>query len=862
MANELNILTGTPGQTVTVNAWFGGVVVTAGISIPEVAGRTDGFYSGNMTGVAHYYSLEWLVNGVPRAASDFNWDGSAEILSGGGGGASAASVATAIFQDLFSSSDFSTTGSFGAWAKANIAQGGDVYAQVGFAGAGLTALGDTRIGHLNADVTSRMATYTQPTGFLAAAFPSGTVANTTNITAGTVTTVSGNVSGTVASVLAPVQVNNIGESSAALNAVASAFTQTTGSVTSGTYASTATLDGVSHVTADTAGTLDEYYDFSIDTTGQIGTSFQFEGYLAGVTNTLKVFAYNWTNSAWDQIGTLTGLSTTTDQQYEYDLINSHTSGTGIVRIRFQNTGLTTASLVADRLLAGYTTVYSFPMNFALQSIDSSGRVLLQPTQAGVTIPTVTTVTGGATSSQLFNIAVTSAALSAATTAFNKTTGSVTSGTYTDTATLDGTAHVTADSAGTLDEYYDALIGLSHALGVSVLINCYLVGATNSLKVYAYNWSNAAWDQIGNITGGVTTTFDEYEFPLVNSHTNPSDMSVRIRFANTGLMTASLHLDRMLVGFTVVAPTPTNFSSLNIDSSGRTLLQPTQTGVTIPIVTTLTNLPAAPTDWLTGASVKADAVTKIQAGLATPTNITAGTMTNLTNAPTAGDLTAAMKTSVTTAATAATPTAAGVTGLTTTTIAVAIWNTIIASGTQAGTIMASLLTYLTGYVAAPTAAANATAAAAAILANSSNKLATNSDGSVTASVDTGTIVTDILGGLSGATITIISPLSQNGTVLHITRGDSYSVANGMSLKMNIVSAPDLIGTVPHFRINGVDLTTAPAIVSATQLIVFNDVLTAQTNALPVSSQLPYQIRFELSPDVSTQLAGLAVVQDGI
>jgi hypothetical protein len=51
-------------------------------------------------------------------------------------------------------------------------------------------------------------------------------------------------------------------------------------------------------------------------------------------------------------------------------------------------------------------------------------------------------------------------------------------------------------------------------------------------------------------------------------------------------------------------------------------------------------------------------------LATPTNITAGvitTVTNLTNAPTAGDLTATMKASVTTAATAATPTAAAVTG---------------------------------------------------------------------------------------------------------------------------------------------------------------------------------------------------------
>jgi hypothetical protein len=42
--------------------------------------------------------------------------------------------------------------------------------------------------NLNATITSRMASYTQPTGFLAATFPAGTIANTTNITAGTITT--------------------------------------------------------------------------------------------------------------------------------------------------------------------------------------------------------------------------------------------------------------------------------------------------------------------------------------------------------------------------------------------------------------------------------------------------------------------------------------------------------------------------------------------------------------------------------------------------------------------------------------------------------------------------------------------------
>jgi hypothetical protein len=70
----------------------------------------------------------------------------------------------------------------------NTPQTGDAYARIGAAGAGLTALGDTRIANLDAAVTTRMATYTQPSGFLAATFPTGTIANTTNITAGTITT--------------------------------------------------------------------------------------------------------------------------------------------------------------------------------------------------------------------------------------------------------------------------------------------------------------------------------------------------------------------------------------------------------------------------------------------------------------------------------------------------------------------------------------------------------------------------------------------------------------------------------------------------------------------------------------------------
>ncbi|SRR6266404_7355998 len=68
-----------------------------------------------------------------------------------------------------------------------VSQTGDAYARLGAAGAGLTALGDTRIANLDAAISSRMATYTQPTGFLAATFPAS-IASPTNITAGTITT--------------------------------------------------------------------------------------------------------------------------------------------------------------------------------------------------------------------------------------------------------------------------------------------------------------------------------------------------------------------------------------------------------------------------------------------------------------------------------------------------------------------------------------------------------------------------------------------------------------------------------------------------------------------------------------------------
>jgi hypothetical protein len=82
-----------------------------------------------------------------------------------------------------------------------------------------------------------------------------------------------------------------------------------------------------------------------------------------------------------------------------------------------------------------------------------------------------------------------------------------------------------------------------------------------------------------------------------------------------------------------------------------------TNITAGIITTttnLTNLPAVPVDWLSAAGVKADAVTKIQAGLSTyaggavasVTGNVGGSVASVTAAVSiTGDLSATMKTSV-------------------------------------------------------------------------------------------------------------------------------------------------------------------------------------------------------------------------
>ena len=173
------------------------------------------------------------------------------------------------------------------------------------------------------------------------------------------------------------QVTNIAVTSAALNKIASSRTITTGSGVGG-VANTNTLDSVYDSISDTTGTLDAYYEFDLSSiSGAIAVGANWDGYLVGITNTLKIFAYNWGAAGWDQLGIINGISTTVNQAFDGELTSAHTGtggNLGLVRIRFQNTGLTSATLKTDRILIGYVVVPTFPTNFSSLSIDASGRI--------------------------------------------------------------------------------------------------------------------------------------------------------------------------------------------------------------------------------------------------------------------------------------------------------------------------------------------------------------------------------------------------------------------------------------------------------------------------------------------------------
>jgi hypothetical protein len=186
----------------SVGSVTGGVGGSVGGSVGGAVGSVTGNVGGSVLGsvgsvvnIAAQTGDSFARLGAPAnatiAADIAEVEGETDAI---GSLPTAAQIATAVFVDLFSSADFSTVGSFGAWAKANIAQSGDSFARLGGpAGASVSAdiasiKTDTSVVPITVDTVSSAASTSVFTGTTCLNgtldYPNMDVAFDGNVTAG------------------------------------------------------------------------------------------------------------------------------------------------------------------------------------------------------------------------------------------------------------------------------------------------------------------------------------------------------------------------------------------------------------------------------------------------------------------------------------------------------------------------------------------------------------------------------------------------------------------------------------------------------------------------------------------------------
>lgn len=331
------------------------------------------------------------------------------------------------------------------------------------------------------------------------------------------------------------------------------------------------------------------------------------------------------DQVWDEVlsGHLTGGSTgsalnaagSAGDPWATALPGAYSSGTAGYII-----GTNINATISSRM-----ATFTLPTNFSALAITVGGIVQADlqtiKTQAvtcsgGVTIPaatlasttnitagTITTATNVTTVNGLAAGVITAAAIADGAidrATFAADTGMQTIRSNTAQAGAAGTITLDASASSTNDFYKGQLIFITGGTGAGQppgLVFSY-VGSTKVATMYN-NWTT---------TPDNTSTFaikDFYGHGVNSSLQAVSDMQ-----SINGIAGGNV----------------TGISSLGTAYNAGTLT--TNITGTISTVTTLTNLPAITTDWITAAGVSAGAVTKIQTGLATPTNITAGTITTV------------------------------------------------------------------------------------------------------------------------------------------------------------------------------------------------------------------------------------------
>jgi len=134
-----------------------------------------------------------------------------------------------------------------------------------------------------------------------------------------------------------------------------------------------------------------------------------------------------------------------------------------------------------------------------------------------------------------------------------TTGIVASGTFAETALLDGTYWQIQDDAGALDVYFEFLIS-ADGVPTGLTHNGRIQGSGDDLNVEAYNWGMSTWEPVGVLVGANPSNDSASTYSLFQQHvgTGPNLGKVRVRFSQAaGLTSANFYSDQVVLSYAVL-----------------------------------------------------------------------------------------------------------------------------------------------------------------------------------------------------------------------------------------------------------------------------------------------------------------------
>lgn len=411
----------------------------------------------------------------------------------------------------------------------------------------------------------------------------------------------------------------------------------------GTYINTSNVNGVYHVITGTATALDWVYGFSIGG-GTSPVQVRWTGYLSGNNDTATIYAWNHTGGVWESLSTIIGQSGTTNILKDLTLYARH-SGTseaelGKVYIRFACTGMTTPILNTDQLVVSYA-VTSRSVGYANGAVwidtltgtaGTESFVNGTADHASLTLADAITI---ATNIGLRNFEIgNGSTITLTTTTSNKVFyghewilalggQDITSSMFID-AIISGTgtgldAEFQTCTIGTVTLspcfFWGCIFASTMTIGEAgdyFFIDCASAVAGSSTPVFdlgaavgSVNMSFRRWSggaSFINIKTGDIISMDVVSGGTITVNGTGGSISIRGICNVVDSSAGAVTITQTSVLNSTTLATPTNITAGTITTVGTT--------------TNLTNLPTMPVDWITASGLKEDAVIEIQSGLST------------------------------------------------------------------------------------------------------------------------------------------------------------------------------------------------------------------------------------------------------